>query len=192
MEHVVVALEPVVARCQGIRGAAARPALSTGYGQKFVQRGWGRWGKEPFTDLMTITDAAAALPQIDETRTAAMGGSFGGYMANWIAGHTDRFDAIVSHASLWALDQFGPTTDVAYYWQREMSPEMAVENSPHLFVADIVTRCWSSTVTRTTVSRSVKAFGSGTNCSANREFLLTTRERPTIGCCTSRPRTTGS
>ncbi|AYJ50188.1 S9 family peptidase [Rhodococcus sp. P1Y] len=115
------------------------PALSTGYGQKFVQRGWGRWGKEPFTDLMTITDAAAALPQIDETRTAAMGGSFGGYMANWIAGHTDRFDAIVSHASLWALDQFGPTTDVAYYWQREMSPEMAVENSPHLFVADIVT-----------------------------------------------------
>ena len=40
-----------------------------------------------------------------------MGGSFGGYMANWIAGHTDRFDAIVTHASLWALDQFGATTD---------------------------------------------------------------------------------
>ena len=115
------------------------PALSTGYGQDFVQRGWGRWGKEPFTDLMAITDAACALPQIDESRTAAMGGSFGGYMANWIAGHTDRFDAIVSHAGLWALDQFGPTTDVAYYWQREMSPEMAVENSPHLFVADIST-----------------------------------------------------
>nr|WP_176458815.1 prolyl oligopeptidase family serine peptidase [Rhodococcus sp. 15-649-1-2] len=115
------------------------PALSTGYGQEFVQRGWGRWGKEPFTDLMAITDAATSRPDIDESRTAAMGGSFGGYMANWIAGHTDRFDAIVTHASLWALDQFGPTTDVAYYWQREMSPEMAVENSPHLFVADIST-----------------------------------------------------
>lgn len=115
------------------------PALSTGYGQEFVQRGWGRWGKEPFTDLMAITDAAAALSEIDGEKTAAMGGSFGGYMANWIAGHTDRFDAIVTHASLWALDQFGPTTDVAYYWQREMSPEMAVENSPHLFVADIAT-----------------------------------------------------
>ncbi len=115
------------------------PALSTGYGQDFVQRGWGRWGKEPFTDLMAITDAAAELPEIDGSRTAAMGGSFGGYMANWIAGHTDRFDAIVSHAGLWALDQFGPTTDVAYYWQREMSPEMAVENSPHLYVADITT-----------------------------------------------------
>lgn len=115
------------------------PALSTGYGQDFVQRGWGRWGKEPFADLMAITDAAVELPEVDGSRTAAMGGSFGGYMANWVAGHTDRFDAIVSHAGLWALDQFGPTTDVAYYWQREMSPEMAVENSPHLYVADITT-----------------------------------------------------
>lgn len=115
------------------------PALSTGYGQDFIQRGWGRWGRAPFTDLMAVTDAAVALPEIDQTRTAAMGGSFGGYMANWIAGHTDRFRAIVTHASVWALDQFGPTTDVAWYWTREMSPEMAVENSPHLFVPDIVT-----------------------------------------------------
>ena len=115
------------------------PALSTGYGQDFVQRGWGQWGKAPFTDLMAITDAAVAQPEIDPKRTDAMGGSFGGYMANWIAGHTNRFDAIVTHASLWALDQFGPTTDAAWYWQREMSPEMAVENSPHLYVADITT-----------------------------------------------------
>ena len=48
------------------------------------------------TDLMAATDAACAHPRIDATRTAAMGGSFGGYMANWIAGHTDRFDAIVT------------------------------------------------------------------------------------------------
>lgn len=115
------------------------PALSTGYGRDFVRRGWGRWGQEPFTDLMAITDAAEALPEIDAERTAAMGGSFGGYMANWIAGHTDRFRAIVSHASLWALDQFAPTTDAAWYWQREMTPEMAVENSPHLYVDAIVT-----------------------------------------------------
>ena len=68
-----------------------------------------------------------------------MGGSFGGYMANWIAGHTDRFDAIVTHASLWALDQFGPTTDGAYWWAREMTPEMAEQNSPHRFVGQIRT-----------------------------------------------------
>ncbi len=93
----------------------------------------------PYTDLMAITDATVEREDIDETRTAAMGGSFGGYMANWVAGHTDRFKAIVTHASLWALDQFGPTTDAPWYWGREMTPEMSAANSPHLFADDIVT-----------------------------------------------------
>ncbi|MFF1832410.1 S9 family peptidase [Paenarthrobacter sp. NPDC058040] len=115
------------------------PALSTGYGQAFIQRGWGEWGKKPFSDLMAITDAVVARADIDETRTAAMGGSFGGYMANWVAGQTDRFKAIVTHASLWALDQFGPTTDAAQYWLKEMTAEMAMENSPHLSVGNIKT-----------------------------------------------------
>lgn len=115
------------------------PALSTGYGQDYIQRGWGEWGKRPFTDLMSVTDAVVARPDIDETRTAAMGGSFGGYMANWVAGQTDRFKAIVTHASLWALDQFGPTTDASQYWLKEMTPEMALENSPHLHLGNIST-----------------------------------------------------
>ncbi|MBE7699745.1 S9 family peptidase [Oerskovia sp. Sa1BUA8] len=130
---------PWILVAQGYAVLLPDPALSTGYGQDFVQRGWGAWGAAPYTDLLAITDAAEALPEIDETRTAAMGGSFGGYMANWVAGHTDRFRAIVTHASLWALDQFGPTTDASYYWQREMTPEMAAEHSPHRYVADIVT-----------------------------------------------------
>ncbi|GAA5168560.1 S9 family peptidase [Pseudonocardia eucalypti] len=107
------------------------PALSTGYGEEFIARGWGAWGGPPYTDLMALTDAAIALPEVDGERTAAMGGSFGGYMANWIAGHTDRFDAIVTHASLWALDQFGRTTDSANYWLTEMTEAMAEANSPH-------------------------------------------------------------
>ena len=115
------------------------PALSTGYGQDFIQRGWGAWGFAPYTDLMAATDAAADHPGVDGSRAAAMGGSFGGYMANWIAGHTDRFAAIVTHASLWALDQFGGTTDGAYWWAREMTPEMAAANSPHRFVTEIRT-----------------------------------------------------
>ncbi|HEY3436525.1 MAG TPA: alpha/beta fold hydrolase [Actinotalea sp.] len=124
---------------QGYAVLLPDPALSTGYGQDFIQRGWGRWGAEPYTDLMAITDAAIARDDVDETRTAAMGGSFGGYMANWIAGQTDRFKAIVTHASLWALDQFGPTTDAAFYWAREMSPEMAEAHSPHRNVGNIST-----------------------------------------------------
>jgi dipeptidyl aminopeptidase/acylaminoacyl peptidase len=124
---------------QGYAVLLPDPALSTGYGQGFIERGWGRWGEAPYTDLMAATDAAVARPDIDETRTGAMGGSFGGYMANWVAGHTDRFRAIVTHASLWALDQFGPTTDAAYYWEREKTAEMALADSPHRFVERIVT-----------------------------------------------------
>ncbi|MCW0212356.1 MAG: prolyl oligopeptidase family serine peptidase [Pseudonocardia sp.] len=115
------------------------PALSTGYGQAFVERGWGAWGAAPYTDLMTMTDHGESLPEIDATRVAAMGGSFGGYMANWIAGRTDRFAAIVTHASLWALDHFGTTTDFAAEWARELSPERAASNSPHHHVDAITT-----------------------------------------------------
>ncbi len=130
---------PWIMAAQGYAVLLPDPALSTGYGQDFIQRGWGAWGAAPFTDLMTITDVTVARDDIDQTRTAAMGGSFGGYMANWVAGHTDRFRGIVTHASLWALDQFGPTTDDAFYWAREMTDEMALANSPHLSVDKIVT-----------------------------------------------------
>ncbi|MGV0745676.1 prolyl oligopeptidase family serine peptidase [Mycolicibacterium sp. XJ870] len=130
---------PWLLTAQGYAVLMPDPALSTGYGQGFIGRGWGAWGAEPYTDLLAATDAACAHPRVDAARTAAMGGSFGGYMANWIAGHTDRFDAIVTHASLWALDQFGPTTDGAYWWAREMTTEMAQRNSPHRFVAQINT-----------------------------------------------------
>jgi dipeptidyl aminopeptidase/acylaminoacyl peptidase len=111
------------------------PALSTGYGQAFVGRGRGRWGEEPYTDLVALIDAAEARPDIDRTRTAAMGGSFGGYMANWIAGQTDRFRCIVTHASIWSLEQFRGTTDSAAYWEREFGsmdkdPARYRDNSP--------------------------------------------------------------
>ncbi|SDR69909.1 Dipeptidyl aminopeptidase/acylaminoacyl peptidase [Nocardioides scoriae] len=129
---------PWLAVSRGYAVLLPDPALSTGYGLDFVARGWGAWGAAPYTDLMAATDAAVARDDVDETRTAAMGGSFGGYMANWVAGHTDRFDAIVTHASLWALDQFGPTTDMPSYWAREMTEQMALENSPHRFVDDVV------------------------------------------------------
>jgi len=120
------------------------PALSTGYGQKMIQRGWGQWGGAPFRDLMALTDAALQHPEIDETRTAALGGSYGGYMANWIAGHTDRFAAIVSHASLWSLEQFQGTTDWPAYWADEWGypdtdPEMYAKWSPDRFVDAIKT-----------------------------------------------------
>jgi dipeptidyl aminopeptidase/acylaminoacyl peptidase len=119
------------------------PALSSGYGQAFHERGWGEWGSEPFTDLMAATDAAVARPEIDGTRTAALGGSFGGYMANWIVTHTDRFKAVVAHAGLWQL-QLEATADIALYSDYEYGPvavrdERRERNSPHRFAADVKT-----------------------------------------------------
>jgi dipeptidyl aminopeptidase/acylaminoacyl peptidase len=128
---------PNLAVARGYAVLLPDPALSTGYGLDFIARGWNSWGGKPYTDLMAITDAVEARDDIDETSTAAMGGSFGGYMANWVAGHTDRFRAIVTHASLWALDQFSGTTDSSSYWQRIFTPEGMVENDPHRFVRDI-------------------------------------------------------
>ena len=120
------------------------PAISTGYGLDFIKRGYGAWGDAPYTDVLAATDAACARPDIDASRTALMGGSFGGYMANWVAGHTDRFQCIVTHASLWALDQFHGTTDGGPWWEPEfgdpyLDPSRYIEWSPHRHVANITT-----------------------------------------------------
>ena len=129
---------PLLALARGYAVLLPDPALSTGYGLDFIARGWDAWGDKPYTDLMAIMDAAEARPDIDPAKTAALGGSFGGYMANWVAGHTDRFRAIVSHASLWALDQFNGTTDNSWYWQSIFSPQGMIDSSPHHSVRDIV------------------------------------------------------
>ncbi len=110
---------PWIMARQGYAVLLPDPCLSTGYGQAMIDRGWGDWGPVTHADLMTITDECLKRPEVDDQRIAAMGGSFGGYMANWVAGHTDRFRAIVTHASLWNLDQFAGTTDASMYWQRE-------------------------------------------------------------------------
>jgi dipeptidyl aminopeptidase/acylaminoacyl peptidase len=120
------------------------PALSTGYGQDFITRAYRQWGDRPYADVMAATDAALARPDIDGSRTAMMGGSYGGYLANWIAGHTDRFDAIVSHAGLWMLDQVFGTTDAPMFWRPQFgdpltTPERYEQNSPHRHVASIRT-----------------------------------------------------
>jgi dipeptidyl aminopeptidase/acylaminoacyl peptidase len=83
---------------------------------------------------MAVTEAAAAHPAVDGSRAAVMGGSFGGYLTNWVLGRSERFRAAVTHAGLYALDQFGPTTDTAHYWRRELTPEMERQNSPHLHI----------------------------------------------------------
>jgi dipeptidyl aminopeptidase/acylaminoacyl peptidase len=120
------------------------PAFSTGYGRRMIERGWAAWHERPFTDLMAAVDAAVTRPDIDASATALMGGSFGGYMANWVAGHTDRFRAIVTHASLWDLRGFHGVTDHGPWWEQEfgdpyLDPSRYVEQSPSASVGSIRT-----------------------------------------------------
>ncbi len=111
---------PHILASRGFAVVLPDPALSTGYGQHMLDRGWNQWGGTPYTDVMAVTDAVVARPEIDATRTALMGGSYGGYMANWVAGQTARFSAIVTHASLWELVGFHGTTDHGPSWELEM------------------------------------------------------------------------
>lgn len=94
------------------------PALSTGYGQAMVDRAWAAWGDRPMADVLASVDAACARPDIDADRTAAMGGSYGGYLTNWIAGHTDRFRCLISHAGIWEMSGFRGTTDAGQWWEQ--------------------------------------------------------------------------
>jgi dipeptidyl aminopeptidase/acylaminoacyl peptidase len=120
------------------------PALSTGYGQGHLARAWNDWGGVPAADILAACDAALGHVAVDRTRTAAMGGSYGGYMANWLAGHTDRFSAIVTHASVWVLDQCATTMDYGPYLERQFGDmyrfrQRWQEQSPYLHIDRITT-----------------------------------------------------
>jgi dipeptidyl aminopeptidase/acylaminoacyl peptidase len=120
-------------------------SLSVGYGAAFIERGWEGWGATAYVDLMAIVDAVVQRPDIDGERTAAIGGSFGGYLVNWIAGHTDRFRCLVSHAGIWSfLGQNSESDYTGYFGGRQFGypeerPERYAERSPVTYLANVVT-----------------------------------------------------
>jgi dipeptidyl aminopeptidase/acylaminoacyl peptidase len=73
---------------------------STSWGQDFAQRIQGEWAARPYEDVMRATDVLVGMGLVDPARMAVAGGSYGGYMMTWIAGHTDRFKCIVNHAGV--------------------------------------------------------------------------------------------
>jgi dipeptidyl aminopeptidase/acylaminoacyl peptidase len=98
---------------------------STGYGQAFVDAINGDWGGKPFTDLMQGLDYAEQhYPFIDKTRECALGASYGGYMANWVLGHTDRFKCIVSHDGMFDPESAYGTTEELWFneWEFKGKP----------------------------------------------------------------------
>jgi dipeptidyl aminopeptidase/acylaminoacyl peptidase len=98
---------------------------STGYGQKFIDAINGDWGGAPYEDLMKGLDyAEQTYPFIDKNRECALGASYGGYMANWILGHTDRFKCIVSHDGMFNAESAWGTTEELWFnnWEFKGTP----------------------------------------------------------------------
>jgi dipeptidyl aminopeptidase/acylaminoacyl peptidase len=113
---------------------------STGYGQKFTDSISGDWGGKPYVDLMKGLDyVEKTYPFIDKNREAALGASYGGYMANWVLGHTDRFKCIVSHDGTFNTETSYGTTEELWFmeWEFKGPPwkqrELYRKFSPHLF-----------------------------------------------------------
>ena len=115
---------PLLAVAQGYAVLLPNPRGSTGFGQAFIEGIWGnQWGMQCYEDLMAVTDYAASRPDLDANRMAAMGGSFGGYMSNWIGTQTRRFRCLVTHASVFSMSAFTGVTDLPAYWLLEMDGE---------------------------------------------------------------------
>ncbi|SFS07835.1 Dipeptidyl aminopeptidase/acylaminoacyl peptidase [Granulicella pectinivorans] len=105
---------PELMAASGYVVVMVNPRGSTGYGQKFVDEVSGDWGGRAYIDLMNGLDAAEAkYPFIDKTRECALGASYGGFMANWILTHTNRFQCIVSHDGMYnPASAYGDTEEL--------------------------------------------------------------------------------
>jgi dipeptidyl aminopeptidase/acylaminoacyl peptidase len=121
------------------------PRGSQGYGNDFVSAIWNDFGGPAHEDLMAWTDYVAALPYVDSRRLGVTGGSYGGYMTNWIIGHTDRFCAAVTQRSLSNLLSFNGSSDIWIFqlmfggkppWQ---SLEDYWRQSPLAYIANVST-----------------------------------------------------
>jgi len=125
------------------------PRGSFGYGQKFVDEISGDWGGKVYTDIMNGAVYEASMPYIDRDRIGAAGGSYGGYMVNWLEGHNNdprlKFSVLVSHDGVYNLTSMYGATEELWFPEWEFkgtpwtNPEMYAKWSPHMFVKDFKT-----------------------------------------------------
>jgi dipeptidyl aminopeptidase/acylaminoacyl peptidase len=121
------------------------PRGSTGYGQKFIDDISGDWGGKVYDDLMSVVDKVAALPYADPDRMVAAGGSYGGYMVDWLLGHSNRFKAFISHAGVFDPRSMAAETEELWFVKAEFgglpwdNPSAYDRWSPSSFVKDFKT-----------------------------------------------------
>jgi dipeptidyl aminopeptidase/acylaminoacyl peptidase len=125
--------------------ALINPHGSTGYGQAFTEQISGDWGGAVYEDLMKGADYLIKQGYVDPNRLGAAGGSYGGYMVNWIMGHTDRFKALVSHAGVYNLTSMYGVTEELWFAEWEFkgnpwdNPRLYQKWSPHLYAKNFKT-----------------------------------------------------
>jgi len=123
------------------------PRGSTNYGEKFLWATWGGWGNLDFEDVMAGVDYAKTKYTVDERRMGVTGYSYGGFLTNWVIGHTTRFAAAISGAGIsnWISD-YGtadiPRTKESEFTGPPWDPkarEILRKQSPIEYVANIKT-----------------------------------------------------
>lgn len=136
---------PQLWAAQGYVIALPNPRGSTGFGQEFVDQISGDWGGRCYDDLMAGVAYLEQQPYIDTARMAAAGASFGGYMMNWFAGHTDKFKTLITHCGVYNFDSMYSTTDELWFdeWEHGGPPwetrESYEKHSPHRFAKNFKT-----------------------------------------------------
>lgn len=125
--------------------AYTNPRGSKGYGEAFAAAIKGDWGNRDYQDLMHVTDYLETLPYVDKTRLGVAGGSYGGYMTNWIVGHTDRFKTAITDRCVSNLISMGCTSDFPMipgrYWDGEPwgNNTQLWNCSPFAYIANVKT-----------------------------------------------------
>lgn len=121
------------------------PRGSMGREEEFAACIRGQWGSLDFQDVMAAADFAETLPYVDKHRLSISGGSYGGYMTNWVIGHTDRFACAVTDRSVVNLHSMAGTCDFVFhpegYWKGNMwdRPDTLLAQSPLTYIANCQT-----------------------------------------------------
>ena len=122
------------------------PRGSSGYGEEFTGITRGRWGESDMPDVMAVLDTVIARGYVDERRLGVTGGSYGGFLTNWIVGHTDRFRAAVTQRCVSNFLSFYGTSDIgATFGEYEFGgtpwgePDLLRRHSPITYVDRMTT-----------------------------------------------------
>lgn len=126
--------------------AYPNPHGSTGYGQDFCRAISLDWGGKVFDDIMKVTDYLASLEYVDSTRMGAMGWSYGGYMMDWLQGHTKRYKCLASMMGVYDLRSMWGSTEELWFPNFDLggqpwNSDLYEKWSPSSYIANFSTPC---------------------------------------------------